>query len=66
MRWTTGISKEVLDRAGKKAGSYYQRDKQIKSRLKLTLFQRVLIFFGFKELVEDILIAKKLRETKNK
>lgn len=66
MNWTYGIDKEALERANAKAGSYYQRSEaNLKSRLKLNIFERVLIFLGFDKLVEDMLIKKKLKEIKN-
>ena len=66
MNWTYGIDKEALERANAKAGSYHQRSKaNLKSRLKLNIFERVLIFLGLDRLVEDMLIQKKLKEIKN-
>lgn len=66
MNWTYGIDKEALERANAKAGSYYQQSKvHLKSKLKLNIFERVLIFLGFDKLVEDMLIKKKLKEIKN-
>lgn len=39
--------------------------KQIISRLNLTRFERFLIFLGFKNFVENLLIKKKLKEVKS-